>query len=100
MNELESDAGPVALLDRQINPQEGQRFEQDAQGEVQSLQTELQNDFQKKLFPILQQMAQEKGLQLLLSASDAGAIWWEPGIDLTADAIKRLDVATGPAPKQ
>ena len=77
---------------------EGQRFEQDAQAEVNELQTELQDEFQKKLFPILQQIAQEKGLHVLLSAGDAGAIWVEPGIDLTLEAIKRLDTAAAPKP--
>jgi Skp family chaperone for outer membrane proteins len=92
-------------LQKEIEKQqvEGQRFEQDAQAEVNELQTELQGDFQKKLFPILQQLAREKELHLLLSAADAGAIWWEPGIDLTAEAVKRLDGATAKpaaAPKQ
>jgi Skp family chaperone for outer membrane proteins len=88
-----------AALQKEIDRQtvEGQRFDQDAQKEVNELQTELQGEFQRKLFPILQQLAQEKNLHLLLSAADAGAIWWEPGIDLTAEAIKRLDT---PAPKQ
>jgi outer membrane protein len=93
-------------LQKEIEKQqvEGQRFEQDAQAEVNELQTELQGDFQRKLFPILQQLAKEKELHLLLSAADAGAIWWEPGIDLTAEAVKRLDAATAKpaaaAPKQ
>ena len=89
-----------AQLQKEIERQqvEGQRFEQDAQAEVTELQTELQNEFQKKLFPILQQLAKEKELHLLLSAADAGAIWWEPGIDLTAEAIKRLDAATATKP--
>jgi len=89
-----------AQLQKEIERQqvEGQRFEQDAQAEVTELQTELQNEFQKKLFPILQQLAKEKELHLLLSAADAGAIWWEPGIDLTAEAIKRLDAATATRP--
>jgi outer membrane protein len=92
-------------LQKEIEKQqvEGQRFEQDAQAEVNELQTELQGDFQKKLFPILQQLAREKELHLLLSAADAGAIWWEPGIDLTAEAVKRLDATTAKptaAPKQ
>jgi Skp family chaperone for outer membrane proteins len=105
---LMNDAARAALqkdIDRQ--QLEGQRFEQDAQAEVTELQTELQNEFQKKLFPILQQMAQEKNLHVLLSAADTGAIWWEPGIDLTAEAIKRLDASGAPsaaaapaAPKQ
>jgi len=43
--------------------------------------------------PILQQMAQEKHLSMLLSGQDAGLIYAEPGLDLTAEAIKRFDAA-------
>ena len=75
---------------------EEQRFQQDAQAEINELQMELQNDFQKKLFPILIQLSQEKGLHVLLSQADAGIIWWEPGIDLTLEAVKRFD-ALAPA---
>jgi Skp family chaperone for outer membrane proteins len=77
----------------QKTPQDAQRFQQQAQQEVQQLQAQLQEDFQKKLFPILQQLAQEKHLSMLLSAQDAGLVWAEPGLDLTAEAIKRFDAA-------
>lgn len=89
-----------AQLEKDIERQtvEGQRFEQDAQAEVTELQNELQNEFQKKLFPVLQQIAKEKELHLLLSAADAGVIWAEPGVDVTADAIKRLDASAAPKP--
>lgn len=82
----------------QKTPQDAQRFQQEAQAEVQKLQAELQAEFQRKLVPILQQMAQEKHLSMLLSAQDAGLIWAEPGLDLTAEAIKRLDAAPAPKP--
>jgi Skp family chaperone for outer membrane proteins len=87
-------------LEKDIERQnvEGQRFQQDAQAEVQELQNELQQEFQKKLFPILQQMAKEKDLHLLLSAADAGVIWADTGIDLTAEAIRRLDAAAPAKP--
>ena len=78
---------------KQKTPQDQQRFQQDAQAEVQKLQGDLQAEFQKKLSPILQQMAQEKHLSMLLSAGDAGLIWADPSLDLTAEAIKRLDAA-------
>jgi outer membrane protein len=89
-----------AALEKEIERQqvEGQRLQQDAQSELQELQNELQGEFQKKLFPILQQLAQEKGLQMLLSAQDAGVIWNEAGIDLTAEAIKKLDATSGGKP--
>jgi outer membrane protein len=92
-----SDAARSALeKDIERQQREGERFQQDAQAEINELQQELQGEFQKKLFPLLQQLAQEKGLQVLLSQQDAGVIWWEPGIDLTAEAVKKLD-ATSPA---
>lgn len=82
-------------LEKEIERQtvEGQRFEQDAQAELNELQQELQQQFQAKLLPILVQLSQEKQLQVLFSAGDAGVIWIEPGIDLTLEAVKRMDAA-------
>lgn len=80
----------------QKTPQDAQRFQQEAQQEVQKLQAELQGEFQRKLVPILQQMAQDKHLSMLLSGQDAGLIYAEPGLDLTAEAIKRFDAAAAP----
>jgi outer membrane protein len=83
-------------LEKDIEKQQvdGQRFQQDAQAEINELQQELQGEFQKKLLPVIQQLAQEKGLQILFSAADAGVIWAEPGLDLTMDAVKKMDAAT------
>jgi Skp family chaperone for outer membrane proteins len=75
------------------------RFQQDAQAEITDLQTQLQGDFQQKLFPVLNEMVREKGLHMLLSAADSGVIAVEPGIDLTAEAIKRFDTATAASAK-
>jgi outer membrane protein len=79
-----------------------QRTTQDAQQEVQELQQELQNEFQRKLLPIVQQVAREKGLHMLFSAADSGIVWADPGLDITADVIKRFDTgapAATPAAK-
>jgi outer membrane protein len=94
-----SEAARTAL-ERDIERQqkEGERFQQDAQAEVNELQQELQGEFQKKLFPLLQELAKDKGLHALLSAQDAGVIWADPGIDLTSEAIKKLDAATAAKP--
>jgi Skp family chaperone for outer membrane proteins len=88
-------------LEKDIERQtvEGQRFEQDAQAELNELQQELQQEFQAKLLPVLVELSKEKGLQVLFSAGDAGVIWIEPGIDLTVEAVKRMDAATKPAAK-
>jgi outer membrane protein len=82
-----------AELEKKIERQqvEIQRATQDAQQEVQELQGELQAEFQRKLLPIVQQVAQEKGLHLLFSAADSGIVWADPGLDITADVIKKFD---------
>ena len=78
---------------------EGQRFQQDAQAEINELSQALQNEFQQKLFPVLEAVSKEKGIQILLSAADAGVVWAEAGLDLTLDAVRKLDTMPAPAPK-
>jgi outer membrane protein len=73
---------------------EGQRFQQDAQAEINELSQQLQNEFQQKLFPILDQIVKERDLHLLLSAADAGIVAGNPGIDVTLEAVRKLDERT------
>jgi Skp family chaperone for outer membrane proteins len=76
-----------------------QRLQQDAEAEMQDLQQQLQLEFQRKLSPIIQQVATEKGLHILLSQTDAGMVWADSGLDLTSEIIKRFDAATAGAAK-
>lgn len=87
------------LLQKDIERQQVdiQRFTEDAQQEVQALQNDLMNEFQRKLAPVIQQVAQEKKLDLLFSASDSGIVWAEPGLDLTDEVIKKFDGSGGTA---
>lgn len=75
-----------------------QRMQQDAQSELQDLQRDLQQEFEKKLMPVIQQVAQEKGIQILLSVTDSGVIWADTGLDLSAEVIKRLDATSAKPP--
>jgi Skp family chaperone for outer membrane proteins len=87
-------------LEKEIEKQQkdAERFQQDAQAEINELQQEVQNEFVKKLAPILDQLANEKGLHILFNAGgDAGIAWAAPGLDLTGDVIKKLDAAAKPA---
>jgi Skp family chaperone for outer membrane proteins len=99
---LMSDAARDALTkDIERMNVEGQRFQQDAQTEINELSQQLQNEFQQKLFPILDSLVKEHDLHLLLSAADAGIVAGNPGIDLTFEAVKKLDertLAAGKAP--
>jgi Skp family chaperone for outer membrane proteins len=88
-----------AQLEKDIERQQRdlERLQQDAQGEITEKTQEVQADFNKKLFPILEQLSVEKGLNLLFSAQDAGLIWAADGLDLTMDAVRKLDAATAAA---
>jgi outer membrane protein len=98
---------PVALgqLQKEIERMQVdiQRFTEDAQQEVQALQQELQEEFQRKLTPILEKVGTDKGLHLMFSAADAGLVWADLSLDITADVIREFDAATksagAPAPK-
>ena len=70
-----------------------QFMQQNAQAEAQQLERELNEDFQRKLNPILQKIAEEKGLHMLFSIRDNGAIWANTGLDLSMEVVKRMDAA-------
>jgi outer membrane protein len=92
---LMNDSARLALekdIDRLTR--EVQFAQQEAQSELQALQAELQVDFQKKVGPIVEQVAKEKGLHFLIDIGSSGAVWWDTGLDLTAEIIKRLDAST------
>lgn len=76
---------------------EVQRFTQDAQAEVQELQQQLQNEFQQRLEPVLAQVATDMGLQFVFNGPDAGLVWADSALDISAEVIKKLDSAK-PAP--
>jgi len=86
-------------LEKEIEKQtkDAERFQQDAQAEINELQQEVQNDFVKKLSPIIEQIAVEKGLQIVFNLAEAGVAWATPGLDLTGDVVKRLDAVARPA---
>lgn len=72
-----------------------QRFTQDAQQEIQELQTQLQQQFEQRMTPILAQVGQEKGLHYIFNGPDSGMVWADPGLDISADVIKKLDATPG-----
>jgi Skp family chaperone for outer membrane proteins len=74
-----------------------QRFTEDAQQEVGTLQQQLQDEFQGRLSPVVQQVAQEKGLHLLFSAADSGLVWADLSLDITSEVIQRFDASRGAA---
>ena len=86
-------------LEKEIERQqrEGERFQQDAQAEINEIQQEVNNEFMKKVQPIIDQIAVEKGLHFVFNAPEAGLAWAAPGLDISGDVIKKLDSTAKPA---
>lgn len=84
-----------ADLERNIDRlnRELQFAQQDAQAENDRMQNQLQQEFLRKLSPIIQQLAEEKGLHMVFEIRNTAAIWAYSGLDLSAEVIKRFDAA-------
>jgi len=65
--------------------------QQNAQAEMQELTNDLQAEFQKKLLPIIEEVAKEKNLHAVFSIADSGAAYVHPGLNITDEVVKRLD---------
>jgi outer membrane protein len=72
--------------------------QQDAQTEVQDLTNQLQEEFQTKLNPILEQVRADKGLLMIFSSRDAGIVAADLGLDLSEEVVKRFDASAKAAP--
>jgi Skp family chaperone for outer membrane proteins len=70
-----------------------QRFTEDAQQDVAALQQQLQEEFQRKLNPIIDRVAREKQVHMIFSAGDSGLVWADPTLNLTPDVIKAFDAS-------
>jgi len=94
---LQSGAGVLndsarASLEKEIDRMQRdiQFANQNAQAEVNEMTNDLQGDFQKKLMPIIEEVAKEKGLYVVFTA-EAGVAFVHPGLNITDEVIKRFD---------
>lgn len=74
------------------------QFEQEtAQSEVQRLNTDLLERFQAKVLPIIEAIRKERNLLVIFAQQDdpggLAVIAFDPGLDLSAEVVKRLDAA-------
>lgn len=67
--------------------------QQEAQSELESMQADLLQDFQRKVLPILEAMAKEKNLHAVFNVADTGAVYVFPGLNLSPELVKRVDAA-------
>ena len=79
-----------------------QRFPEDAQQDITNATQQAQDEFGRKLQPVIDKVAREKQVDFVFNAAESGLIWAAPGMDMTADIIKAFDggaaAAAAPAP--
>ena len=68
-----------------------QRFNEDAQAEVQDTQQQLLQAFTTRLFRVVGEVATEKKLWAVFS-NESNLVWHHPAVDLSEEVAKRLDV--------
>jgi Skp family chaperone for outer membrane proteins len=68
-----------------------QRLTEDAETELAALNRQLQEAFEKKLRPVVAQIAVEEHIGIILELPQPMIIWAAPAVDLTAKVIQRLE---------
>lgn len=93
-----SDAARTQLqsdIDRQ--QRDLQRQTEDAQQDVQNLAQQVEEDFTRKVLPVVGKVAQDKQVHFVFNAQQSGLIWAEPGMDLTGEVIAAMNGGAKPA---
>jgi Skp family chaperone for outer membrane proteins len=87
-------------LEREIEKmqRELQFAQQDATDDINELTQKLQAEFGQKIGPILEAIANEKGLHMVFAAP-ANLAWAHPGLDVSEDVVKRLNAKPTPTKK-
>jgi Skp family chaperone for outer membrane proteins len=75
-----------------------QRLAQDAEAAVAALNEQLQEAFDKKLRPIVAEIAEEEHIGIILEIPHQTIVWASPSIDVTSKVIERLEAASKPKP--
>ena len=101
MFSLSEDARGRTEKDLQQRQLELQRIKEDAESELRSFYTDGITSIERKVLPVIEQVAKEKGLVLILeNAPQRGMLFVDPSIDITDEVIARLDqTQAGTQPK-
>ena len=75
-----------------------QRASEDAQEELQKLAQQVEEDFTRKVLPMVDKVAKEKNVHFVFNAGQSGLIWADPGMDLTGDVIAAMNGGGGAKP--
>ncbi len=84
--------------DLQRKQTERKRVAEDAGRDFQDLQMKLFNKIQSELIPIIEAMGKEKGIDLVFDLARSGAVYFNPGIEMTDEVIRRYDASKAAPP--
>ena len=88
-----------ADLQKQVERAAGalQRGARDARKAGRALQQQLQDEFQRRIAPIIEQVGKEKGLHYIFNGPDSGLVWADASLDITTEVVKKFDAVSKPA---
>lgn len=69
------------------------RFQETTLRELENFRLETMAEFEKKVFPVVDRIAKEKNLTFLFPYPQRWIIYADPGIDVTDEIIREIDVA-------
>jgi outer membrane protein len=95
---LTADAAAGIQADIQKKQTDRQRAAEDASRAMQELQANLLSRIQSELMPIIEQMRQDKGLDLIFDLTRSGTVYFNPALDLTDEVVRRYDASKAAAP--
>jgi Skp family chaperone for outer membrane proteins len=84
-----------ADLEEQIDVKDTslQRFQQDTQKEIDSRRVRVTNYVGRRMLPVLEKIAKEKGLSAILYVSPSRDAWIDPGLLITEEVVKAYNQA-------
>jgi Skp family chaperone for outer membrane proteins len=88
---VDAKAAPTQLQKAQL---ELQRLTQDAQLALENLDRELQDEFNKKIRPLMAQIAEEEHIGIVFEYPQPMIVWTSSTVDITSKVIERLDAAS------
>lgn len=70
---------------------ERKRYEEDQARDAQALSTNLIQKIRGEMVAVIENLAKERGLELVLDAATSGVVTANPAIDITDEVVRRYD---------
>jgi len=77
---------------------ERKRYEEDAAREAQQFSATLANKLRVEMVTIIENLAKERGLELVLDVQQSGVVTFSPTVDITDEVIRRYDQSKAATP--